>query len=75
MPAWFEGGQTPLTQRLPKLRGFKRFYKLVKRYTPVNLGKLQEDDRVQEGMTINKEVLVNLGYIKKPTELVKILAK
>jgi ribosomal protein L15 len=26
-------------------------------------------------MTINKEVLVNLGYIKKPTELVKILAK
>jgi large subunit ribosomal protein L15 len=43
MPAWFEGGQTPLTQRLPKLRGFKRFYKLVKTYTVVNLGKLQED--------------------------------
>ncbi len=75
MPAWFEWGQTPLTQRLPKLRGFKRFYKLVKRYTPVNLWKLQEDKRVEEWMTINKEVLKQLGYIKKTNELVKILAK
>ena len=75
MPAWFEGGQTPLTQRLPKLRGFKRFYKLVKTYTVVNLGKLQEDWRIEDGMKITKEVLKELGYIKKIDEPVKILAK
>ena len=75
MPPWFEGWQTPLTQRLPKLRWFKRYYKLVKRYAIVNLGKLQEDWRIENGMKITKEVLKELGYLKKVDEPVKILAK
>ena len=36
IPAWFEGGQTPLHQRIPKLRGFKNLFKV--HYEVVNLG-------------------------------------
>src|SRR5206468_11999217 len=36
IPAWFEGGQTPLHQRIPKLRGFKNPFKVE--YEVVNLG-------------------------------------
>ena len=75
MPAWFEGWQTPLTQRLPKLRGFKRFYKLVKTYSIVNLWRLNEDNRIKDGDTITKELLVKFNYIKSEKEPVKVLAK
>jgi large subunit ribosomal protein L15 len=36
IPAWFEGGQTPLHQRIPKLRGFKNPFKI--QYEVVNIG-------------------------------------
>ena len=36
IPAWFEGGQTPLHQRLPKLRGFRNMFKIE--FEVVNLG-------------------------------------
>jgi large subunit ribosomal protein L15 len=36
IPPWFEGGQTPLHVRIPKLRGFKNRFKLV--YEVVNIG-------------------------------------
>jgi len=36
IPAWFEGGQTPLHQRLPKLRGFKNAFRIE--YEIVNVG-------------------------------------
>ena len=36
IPAWFEGGQTPLHQRLPKLRGFRNAFRIE--YEVVNLG-------------------------------------
>jgi len=75
MPAWFEWGQTPLTQRLPKYRGFKRYYKLVKTYIPVNLERLEKDGRIQNNTKITKELLKQLGYIKKVNCLVKILGK
>ena len=35
VPAGFEGGQLPLMQRIPKLRGFKNPFRVE--YTPVNL--------------------------------------
>jgi len=38
IPAWFEGGQTPLHQRLPKLHGFKNPFKVE--YEVVNLGSI-----------------------------------
>ena len=40
MPAGFEGGQLPLMQRIPKLKGFKNPFRVA--YTPVNLGALDE---------------------------------
>src|SRR5262245_45367369 len=36
IPAWFEGGQTPLHQRIPKLRGFTNLFKVE--YEVVNVG-------------------------------------
>ena len=38
IPAWFEGGQTPLHVRTPKLHGFKNRFRVE--YAPVNLAKL-----------------------------------
>ena len=35
----FEGGQLPLTKRLPKLRGFNNRFKVE--YVPVNLDELE----------------------------------
>lgn len=75
VPIWFEGGQTPLFKRLPKLSGFKRHYKLKDEYIPVNLGSLDRDDDIQDGDEITKDKLKELGYINKTDLLVKILAK
>ncbi|HEV2310689.1 MAG TPA: 50S ribosomal protein L15, partial [Acidimicrobiia bacterium] len=38
VPAGFEGGQLPLMQRIPKLRGFTNPFRVS--YTPVNLDAL-----------------------------------
>jgi large subunit ribosomal protein L15 len=38
IPPFFEGGQTPLSQRVPKLRGFKRRWRI--NYEVVNVGRL-----------------------------------
>ena len=38
IPPWFEGGQTPLHQRIPKLRGFRNPFKTD--YEIVNLGRI-----------------------------------
>ena len=40
IPAWFEGGQTPLHQRIPKLRGFKNRFRVE--FFPINIGTLAE---------------------------------
>lgn len=68
----FEGGQTPLIQRLPKLRGFKRHFKLQTVYQPINVATLDHDERIESGTTITHEVLVSLGYVHK-NDTVKIL--
>jgi large subunit ribosomal protein L15 len=39
IPPWFEGGQTPLHMRIPKLRGFKNRFKVE--YEVVNVGAIQ----------------------------------
>src|ERR1700688_3611230 len=38
IPPWFEGGQTPIHIRIPKLRGFRNRGKIV--YEVVNLGRI-----------------------------------
>src|SRR3982750_1412349 len=40
IPPWFEGGQTPLHMRIPKLRGFKNRFRTL--YEIVNLGDIAE---------------------------------
>lgn len=73
VPARFEGGQTPLHMRLPKLRWFKRYFKLLKFYEPINVGQLEADERIDGKTGLDKALLTQLGYLRKPTSLVKIL--
>lgn len=68
----FEWGQTPLVQRLPKLRGFKRHFKLLNIYQPVNIAALEKDERITAGAVITPELLVSLGLVRKNTQ-VKVL--
>ncbi len=70
MPAWFEGGQTPLVQRLPKMRGFKKPFKLVNKFVAINLSSLENHPEIKGEVT--KELLIEAGLIKKG-EKVKVL--
>ncbi len=40
IPPWFEGGQTPIHVRIPKLRGFKNKFRIE--YEVVNVGRLSQ---------------------------------
>ena len=71
-PIWFEWGQTPLIQRTPKLKWFKRYYKLVKNYEVVNVVNLND---LRAWTTVTKEKLKELNLISSPLALVKILWK
>lgn len=68
VPARFEGGQMPISRRLPK-RGFTNSL-FKKEYEIVNLEQLQ--NMFEEGQTITKELLLQSGCVKKGN-LVKIL--
>ena len=67
LPWFFEGGQTPLHQRIPK-RGFRPVNKIE--YSVVNVGKLNE--LFEENAEITPEVLVAKGLARK-NRPVKIL--
>jgi len=69
LPVGFEGGQMPLTQRLPKLRGFHNKWR--KEYEIVNVGKLA---RFERGSVVDAAALAVAGLIAKPTAHVKVLA-
>jgi len=63
----FEGGQMPLSQRIPKLPGFKNPFKKV--YAVVNLSKLS---RFADGAKVDAEALAEAGLVKGNKEI-KIL--
>ena len=63
----FEGGQMPLSQRLPKLPGFKNRFKKV--YTVVNLSKLS---RFPVGSTVDAATLAAAGLVRAGID-VKVL--
>lgn len=65
----FEGGQMPLQMRVPKV-GFKNPTRVE--YVGINLGRLQEIAEKHKLDTIDKEVLLAKGILKK-TDKVKIL--
>ena len=52
IPAWFEGGQTPIHVRTPKLHGFKNRFRVE--YAGVNLARLTD---VAAGTLITPDVL------------------
>ncbi len=70
--AWFEWWQTPLFQRLPKNRGFKKYFKHISNFITINLQKFQDNANVSSGDTINYDFLVSNWYIRV-WERVKIL--
>lgn len=67
--AGFEGGQTPLARRLPKLPGFKNINHVE--YVPVNVSRL--DEKFKAGEVVDGESLKNAGIIKHTDALVKVL--
>ncbi len=64
----FEGGQTQLSQRLPKVRGFKS--KNPTNYQVVNVGSLS---RFKAGK-VDASMLAGAGLVKKADDLIKLLA-
>lgn len=71
IPLGFEGGQLPLTQRLPKLKGFKNPFRVS--YSVVNLSGLER--LASEGVkVIDPEVLAAHGLVKK-NSWVKVLGE
>jgi large subunit ribosomal protein L15 len=80
IPPWFEGGQTPIHVRVPKLRGFKNRGRIE--YQVVNVGRIAEyaaegrfgaDAGGKEPVTVNAEVLSNAGLISHAERPIKIL--
>ena len=76
IPAWFEGGQTPLHMRIPKLRGFKNRFKIE--YEVVNIGAIGalaergafefEGDAKKSAksapITVNQDILRAVGLVR-----------
>ena len=67
--AGFEGGQTPLAMRLPKLPGFKNHNRVE--YAPVNVSRLEK--LYKDGETVDAESLLAKGVIKHDYIPVKVL--
>ncbi|MDX9745350.1 MAG: 50S ribosomal protein L15 [Syntrophales bacterium] len=65
----FEGGQMPLSRRLPK-RGFRNLFR--KEIIAVNIEQL---NRFEENTVVDAELLLRSGLIKKTGDAIKILGK
>jgi large subunit ribosomal protein L15 len=79
IPGWFEGGQTPIHVRVPKLRGFKPVNRID--YQVVNVGRISEyatagrfgSEPGSEPLTVNAEVLAGAGLVTHADRPVKVL--
>ena len=79
IPAWFEGGQTPIHMRVPKLRGFKNRFRVE--YAVVNVGRVESalaEGRLEPGprgapATVNAELLFAAGLVGRLDRPLKIL--
>ena len=89
IPPWFEGGQTPLHQRIPKLRGFKNRFRIE--FEIVNVGDIEA--AVERGafeaeaadakptgktkaaaqITVNQDILRAVGLVRSLDKPLKIL--
>jgi large subunit ribosomal protein L15 len=90
LPAWFEGGQTPIHIRIPKLRGFKNKFRIE--YEVVNIGRISDladtgvlDIPEVEGkatksakpapVTITPDILAAAGLIRTLNKPLKVLGQ
>ena len=85
IPPWFEGGQTPLHMRIPKLRGFKNRFKI--QYEVVNVGAIAQryeagaftegdgapKSKKGEQLTINADILRAVGLVRDVRKPLKVL--
>ena len=89
IPPWFEGGQTPLHMRIPKLRGFKNRFKID--YEIVNVGaiaaaaergafeseaadaKPTARTKAAPQITVNQDILRAVGLVRSLNKPLKIL--
>jgi large subunit ribosomal protein L15 len=68
VPARFEGGQTPLQQKLPYKRGFTNIWS--QRYNIVNLEQLAS---MEKGTDVTPESLLALGILRDKEKPLKVL--
>ena len=78
IPAWFEGGQTPIHIRVPKLHGFKNKFRVE--YAVVNVGQISayaEAGRLGDAKppTVNAETLAQAGLIRGDGRPLKVLGQ
>jgi len=67
-PPGYEGGQMPLSRRLPKF-GFRNLFR--EEFSIVNIGSLE---RFEGGSIIDSDMLVKVGLVKNNKKKIKILA-
>lgn len=67
--AGFEGGQTPLARRLPKLPGFRNINRVE--YLAINVKTLEE--RFEAGDVVDRDSLIEKNLLKKYSGPVKVL--
>lgn len=67
--AGFEGGQMPLSRRLPK-RGFRNRFR--KEFAVVNIGQL---GRFPKGSLVDEEAILKSGLVKRRGDGIKLLGK
>ena len=73
IPAWFEGGQTPLYRRLPK-RGFTNIFR--KEWRIINIGDIVNSKVLTTGPAtdITIDAFLNAGLISRRKNPLKLLA-
>ncbi|MBX3074231.1 50S ribosomal protein L15 [Candidatus Obscuribacterales bacterium] len=64
----FEGGQTPLFRRLPKIHNFYRIEKRT--WTAINVGDL---NKLKAGSEVTPESLVEFGILRSVTSSLRVL--
>ena len=70
IPAWFEGGQTPIHRRLPVKKGFRN--PNAKHYGIVNLDDLEK--HFDAGSSVDPDALGKAGLVHSGLDGVKVLA-
>ncbi len=78
IPAWFEGGQTPLHIRIPKLRGFRNINDVE--YEVVNVGAISAaieagklETHKNAPVTVNADTLKQAGLVRRDRLPLKVL--